>query len=89
MTGRVNLEQGKHPARLGLKGETSHLYHHKHMHHIHHTGGGKPKEQVEAEAAVRVHNSFPLGMEQNHYGSKSRNYADGMGPNPADPMGYR
>ncbi|XP_029914901.1 axin-1 isoform X2 [Myripristis murdjan] len=80
--------QGKHPARHGPKGETSHLYHHKHVHHIHHTGGGKPKEQVEAEAAMRVHNSFPWGMEPNHYGSKSRSYADGVASNPLEPMGY-
>uniref|UniRef100_A0A8C7QF18 Axin-1 n=1 Tax=Oncorhynchus mykiss TaxID=8022 RepID=A0A8C7QF18_ONCMY len=64
---------GKHPARQGPKGEAaSQQYHHKHVHHIHHPAGGKPKEQVE----------------QHNYGSKSRNYADGMGPSPMDPMGY-
>lgn len=81
--------QGKHPPRHGLKGEAGHLYHHKHVHHIHHTGGGKPKEQVEAEAAVRVHSSFSWAVEPNHYGSKSRTFADGMGSNPADHVGYR
>ncbi|XP_071373968.1 axin-1 isoform X1 [Centroberyx affinis] len=80
--------QGKHPARHGPKGENSHLYHHKHVHHIHHTAGGKPKEQAEVEAAMRVHSNFPWGVEQNHYGSKSRNYADGMGSNPTEPVGY-
>ncbi|CAB1341765.1 unnamed protein product [Coregonus sp. 'balchen'] len=80
---------GKHPARLGPKGEAaSHQYHHKHVHHIHHPAGGKPKEQVEADATIRVNGNFPWGMEQHHYGSKSRNYADGMGPSPMDPMGY-
>lgn len=79
----------KHPSRQGPKGENSHSYHHKHVHHIHHPTGGKPKEQVEAEAAMRAqHGSILWGMEQHHYGSKSRNYADGMGPNPTDPQGY-
>ncbi|XP_076000436.1 axin-1 isoform X1 [Genypterus blacodes] len=79
--------QGKHPPRH-LKGEAGHLYHHKHVHHVHHAGGGKPKEQVEAEAAMRVHSSFSLAVEPNHYGSKSRTFADGMGSNPMDHMGY-
>ncbi|XP_039980146.1 axin-1 isoform X2 [Xiphias gladius] len=80
--------QGKHPSRHGLKGETSHLYHHKHAHHIHHAGVGKPKEQVEAEAAARLHGSFPWGMETSHYGSKLRSYADGMGSSPMEHTGY-
>ncbi|KAM3863659.1 axin-1 [Diretmus argenteus] len=80
--------QGKHPARHGLKGEAGHLYHHKHLHHIHHAGGGKPKDQVEGEAAMRVHSGVPWSTEQNHYGSRSRNYADGMGSNPVEPVGY-
>uniref|UniRef100_A0A8C8GFG4 Axin-1 n=1 Tax=Oncorhynchus tshawytscha TaxID=74940 RepID=A0A8C8GFG4_ONCTS len=80
---------GKHPARQGPKGEAaSQQYHHKHVHHIHHPAGGKPKEQVEADAATRVNGNFHWGMEQHNYGSKSRNYADGMGPSPMDPMGY-
>uniref|UniRef100_A0A673XFR5 Axin-1 n=1 Tax=Salmo trutta TaxID=8032 RepID=A0A673XFR5_SALTR len=80
---------GKHPARLGPKGEAaSHQYHHKHVHHIHHPAGGKPKEQVEADAAMRVNGNFHWGTEQHNYGSKSRNYADGTGPSPMDPMGY-
>lgn len=78
----------KHPSRHGLKGETSHLYH-KHVHHIHYTGVGKPKEQMEAEAAMRVHGSIPWSMETGHYGSKSRSYADCMGSNPMEHTGYR
>uniref|UniRef100_A0A671R9Z7 Axin-1 n=1 Tax=Sinocyclocheilus anshuiensis TaxID=1608454 RepID=A0A671R9Z7_9TELE len=68
--------QGKHQARLGPKGEAAHMHHHKHVHHTHYAAGGKPKEQVE--------------VEQHHYGSKTRNFADGMsvGPNAMDPMGY-
>ncbi|XP_026216765.1 axin-1 isoform X1 [Anabas testudineus] len=80
--------QGKHPSRHGFKGETSHLYHHKHMHHIHHAGSGKPKEQVEAEAAMRVQGSFPWGTETSHYGSKSRSYTDCIGFNPMEHSGY-
>lgn len=78
---------GKHLSRL--KGETSHLHHHKHVHHIHHAGVGKPKEQVEAEAAMRVHSSFLWNSETSHYGSKSRSYADGMGADPMEHAGYR
>lgn len=75
--------QSKHQARQGPN-----VYHHKHMHHTHHTTGGKPKEQTEAE--IRGHGGFAWNMEQHHYGSKMRNYADGMGagPNAIDPMGY-
>ncbi|KAM8724306.1 axin-1 isoform 2-T3 [Acanthopagrus schlegelii] len=80
--------QGKHQSRHGLKGDTSHLYHHKHVHHIHHTGVGKPREQVEAEAAMRVHGSFPWSAEASHYGSKSRSYADGMGSSSMEHAGY-
>ncbi|XP_056144151.1 axin-1 [Lampris incognitus] len=80
--------QGKYPVRHGIKGEMSHQHHHKHLHHIHHMAGGKPKEQMEIEAAVRVHGGFPSGVEQNHYGSKSRNYADGTSSSPMDPVGY-
>ncbi|KAM9843397.1 axin-1 isoform 2-T2 [Aulostomus maculatus] len=71
--------QSKHPSRHGIKGEASHLYHHKHMHHIHHAVAGKPKEQLEPETTIRVHGSFPWATEMSHYGSKSRTYADGMG----------
>ncbi|XP_010872911.2 axin-1 isoform X2 [Esox lucius] len=79
---------GKYPARLGPKGEaSSHQYHHKHVHHLHHPAGGKPKEQVESEAAVRVQGNFLWGMELHHYGPKSHSYADGMGPSPVDLMG--
>uniref|UniRef100_A0A8B9KH65 Axin-1 n=1 Tax=Astyanax mexicanus TaxID=7994 RepID=A0A8B9KH65_ASTMX len=75
--------QSKHQARLGPN-----AYHHKHVHHTHHTTGGKPKEQTDAE--IRGHGGFAWNMEQHHYGSKMRNYADGMGagPNAIDPMGY-
>nr|XP_043907009.1 axin-1 [Solea senegalensis]XP_043907010.1 axin-1 [Solea senegalensis]XP_043907011.1 axin-1 [Solea senegalensis] len=81
--------QGKHPSRHGPKGESSHLYHHKHMHHTHHAGTGKPREQVEADAAVRVHGSFSWGAETSHYASKSRSYADGMGSNPIEHTGSK
>ena len=80
--------QGKHPSRHGLKGESSHLYHHKHVHHINHTGIGKPKEQVEAEGAMRAHGTFPWGVETSHYGSRSRSYADGMGSNSMEHTGF-
>ncbi|XP_039681069.1 axin-1 isoform X4 [Perca fluviatilis] len=79
----------KYSSRHGLKGDPSHLYHHKHAHHIHHAGVGKPKEQAEAEAAVRVHGSFPWSTETSPHGSKSRTYADGMGSNPMEHTGYR
>ncbi|XP_049925999.1 axin-1 isoform X1 [Epinephelus moara] len=84
----LGVAQGKHPSRHGVKGDASHLYHHKHVHHIHHAGVGKPKEQVEAEAAMRVHGSIPWSMETSHYGSKCRSYADGMGSNPVEHTGY-
>ncbi|XP_049417291.1 axin-1 isoform X3 [Epinephelus fuscoguttatus] len=84
----LGVAQGKHPSRHGVKGDASHLYHHKHVHHIHHAGVGKPKEQVEAEAAMRVHGSIPWSMETSHYGSKCRSYADGMGSNPMEHTGY-
>lgn len=83
-----SLGPGKHPSRHGLKGDTSHLYNHKHVHHIHHTGVGKPKEQVETEAAMCGHGSFPWSMETSHYGSKSRSYADGMGSNSMEHSAY-
>lgn len=75
--------QGKHPSRHGIKGESSHVHHHKYVHHIHHTGTGKSKEQMEAEAAVRLHSSFPCNAETSPWGAKSR-YADGMGSNPVE-----
>ncbi|XP_042360986.1 axin-1 isoform X2 [Plectropomus leopardus] len=84
----LGMPQGKHPSRHGLKADTSHLYHHKHVHHIHHQGTGKPKEQVEAEATMRVHGSSPWSTEASHYGSKCRSYADGMGSNPMEHTGY-
>ncbi|XP_042576014.1 axin-1-like isoform X2 [Cyprinus carpio] len=79
--------QGKHQARLVPKGEAAH--HHKHIHHTHYATGGKPKEQVDAEA-MRMHGGLAWNMEQHHFGSKSRNFADGMsvGPSAMDPMGY-
>ncbi|XP_026854442.2 axin-1 isoform X1 [Electrophorus electricus] len=75
----------KHQARLGPKGETAHVYHHKHLHHPHHVLSSKPKEQGEAEVPLRA-----WSMEQYHYGSKTRNYADGGGLafSAVDPMGY-
>lgn len=79
---------GKHPLRHGFKGETSHLYHHKHVHHNNHTGVSKAKEQVEADAVMHVYGSCPWSTESSHYGSKSRSYADGMGSNPMEYTGY-
>ncbi|KAM4530124.1 axin-1 isoform 1-T3 [Odontesthes bonariensis] len=79
--------QGKHPTRHGFKGETSHLYHHKNLHHIPHTGTGKPKEHAEAEAAMRVHGNFPWSTETSYYDSKSRSYADGIGSNHTEHTG--
>lgn len=64
--------QGKHPSRHTVKGEASHLYHHKHVHHIHH------REPVEPE--VRLHSSF-------HYGSKCRSYSDSMASSAAEHAG--
>ncbi|XP_029945809.1 axin-1 [Salarias fasciatus] len=80
--------QGKHQSRHGFKGEGGHLYHHKHLHHLHQPGAGRPREQPEAEAAVRVHGGSPWSVETSHYGSKSRSYADGMGSNPMEHAGY-
>ncbi|XP_028842884.1 axin-1-like isoform X2 [Denticeps clupeoides] len=83
------LGQGKHQTRLGPKGEAAYPYH-KYVHHIHHGMEAKPKEQLEAEAAMRAHGGFPWGIDQHHYASKTRNYADGMpmGPGLMDPVGY-
>lgn len=66
--------QGKHPSRHTVKGEASHLYHHKHVHHIHH------RELVEPE--VRLHSSFHYGS-----GSKCRSYSDGTGFSTAEHAG--
>ncbi|XP_068192636.1 axin-1 [Antennarius striatus] len=77
---------GKHPSRHGLKGEVSHQYHHKHLHHLHCMGVGRPKEQTEAEAAGRIHGNLPWMTETSHYGSRS--YADGMGSIPLEHPGY-
>ncbi|KAK5855888.1 hypothetical protein PBY51_007524 [Eleginops maclovinus] len=82
----LGMAQGKHPSRHGVKGD--HLYHHKHMHHIHHAGVGKPREQVEAEAGMRMHGNLSWSADTGHYGSKSRSYADGMGSNPVEHTGY-
>ncbi|KTF82253.1 hypothetical protein cypCar_00046032 [Cyprinus carpio] len=61
--------QGKHQARLVPKGEAAH--HHKHIHHTHYATGGKPKEQVDAEA-MRMHGGLAWNMEQHHFGSNSK-----------------
>lgn len=66
--------QGKHPSRHTVRGEASHLYHHKHVHHIHH------RELVEPE--VRLHSSFHYGS-----GSKCRSYSDGTGFSTAEHAG--
>lgn len=66
--------QGKHPPRHGVKGEASHLYHHKHVHHIPH------REPPEPEVSMRLHSGF-------HYGSKCRSYSDGVGASAAEHAG--
>uniref|UniRef100_A0A1A7YXY2 Axin-1 n=1 Tax=Iconisemion striatum TaxID=60296 RepID=A0A1A7YXY2_9TELE len=73
--------QGRHPTR-----QSSHTHHHKYVHHTHQTGVGKPREQMEAEMASR--GGFPWSVETSHYGSKSRNYGDGMGSNPPEHAGH-
>ncbi|KAM8845070.1 axin-1 isoform 2-T2 [Spinachia spinachia] len=67
---------GKHPSRH------AHPHHHKHVHHIHHAGVGKPREPVEPQG------SSPATTETSHYGSKSRSYADGAGPNAVEHAGH-
>ncbi|XP_075755273.1 axin-1 isoform X1 [Pelodiscus sinensis] len=82
---------GKHATKSGMKLDAANLYHHKHVyHHVHHHGGLKPKEQIEAEATQRVQNSFAWNVDSHNYATKSRNYTEGMGlaPNPADALGY-
>lgn len=74
--------QGKHSARHGLKGETSHAYHHKYVPHSHTTA-------VDTEGATRTHGNPAWNLETSYYGSKSRSYADGMTSNPVEHIGYR
>ncbi|MEQ2175332.1 hypothetical protein GOODEAATRI_016947, partial [Goodea atripinnis] len=69
--------QGKHSARHGLKGETSHPYNHKYVPHSH-------ASIVEPEGAPRSHGSSAWSLETSYYGSKSRSYADGMVSNPVE-----
>lgn len=80
--GVAQSSQGKHSARHDLKGETSHLCHHKYVPHSHTT-------IVEPEGATHTHNSSALSMEMSYYGSKCRSYADGMVSNPVEHIGYR
>ncbi|XP_012672345.1 axin-1 isoform X2 [Clupea harengus] len=82
------------PGRFGPKGveaggQAMHLYH-KHVLQHGAGAGGKPKEQLEAEAAAAMRAGFPWPAEQHHYGNKSRNYADCMmaGPGAMDLMAY-
>ncbi|KAJ8391851.1 hypothetical protein AAFF_G00084670 [Aldrovandia affinis] len=81
---------GKHPAKQGLKPDAGSMYHHKHVYHIHHSGGVKPKELIESEAMQRVQNNFSWNVEPHHYPTKSRSYADSMGvaPNPMESLGH-
>ncbi|CAL9693073.1 unnamed protein product [Knipowitschia caucasica] len=53
--------QGKHPQR------------HTGKHHLHHGSSGKPREQLETEAAMRAHVHSGVDAQ---YGSKPRSYAD-------------
>ncbi|KAG9349841.1 hypothetical protein JZ751_026194 [Albula glossodonta] len=62
----------KHPAKQGLKPDAGSMYHHKHVYHIHHMGGVKPKEQIESEAMQRVQNSFAWNVEPHHYANNSK-----------------
>uniref|UniRef100_A0A1A8MQY0 Axin-1 n=2 Tax=Nothobranchius pienaari TaxID=704102 RepID=A0A1A8MQY0_9TELE len=73
--------QGRHATRQSI-----HMHHHKYVHHTHQTGGGKSREQMEAEMASR--GGFPWSVETSYYGSKSRNYGDGIGSNPPEHTGY-
>ncbi|KAI1884657.1 hypothetical protein AGOR_G00228670 [Albula goreensis] len=87
------LPSGRHPGKPGAKTETGAAYHHKHGHHghahPHHAAGLKPpKEGMDAEALQRAQNSYAWGGEAHHYGGKSRSYADNMGLNPMDALGY-
>ncbi|XP_035261332.1 axin-1 isoform X2 [Anguilla rostrata] len=81
---------GKHLAKQGLKPDAGSMYHHKHVYHIHHSGGVKPKEQIESEAMQRVQNNFAWNVEPHHYATKSRSYADSMGvaPNAMESLGH-
>ncbi|XP_012713449.2 axin-1 [Fundulus heteroclitus] len=73
--------QGKHSARHGSKGETSHLYHHKSVHHSH-------ASAAEPEGASRTHGSSAWSLETSYYSSKPRSYADGMISNPVEHIGF-
>ncbi|XP_047213136.1 axin-1-like [Girardinichthys multiradiatus] len=75
--GVAHSGQGKHSARHGLKGETSHPYNHKYVPHSH-------ASIVEPEGAPRSHGSSAWSLETSYYGSKSRSYADGMVSNPVE-----
>ncbi|RXM32430.1 Axin-1 [Acipenser ruthenus] len=83
------LPAGKHPSKPGLKAEGAGMYHHKHVyHHTHHHGTVKPKEQPEGEASPS--SKRRSSAKEDHYATKSRNYADSMGmaPNPMDSLGH-
>nr|XP_033770320.1 axin-1 [Geotrypetes seraphini]XP_033770321.1 axin-1 [Geotrypetes seraphini]XP_033770322.1 axin-1 [Geotrypetes seraphini] len=88
--GTIPLGHGKHTSKSGMKLDPM-TYHHKHVyHHMHHHGGMKPKEQIEAEATQRVQTNLPWNIDSHNYATKSRNYAESMGmaPNPMESVGY-
>nr|XP_015215317.1 PREDICTED: axin-1 [Lepisosteus oculatus]XP_015215318.1 PREDICTED: axin-1 [Lepisosteus oculatus]XP_015215319.1 PREDICTED: axin-1 [Lepisosteus oculatus]XP_015215320.1 PREDICTED: axin-1 [Lepisosteus oculatus]XP_015215321.1 PREDICTED: axin-1 [Lepisosteus oculatus]XP_015215322.1 PREDICTED: axin-1 [Lepisosteus oculatus]XP_015215324.1 PREDICTED: axin-1 [Lepisosteus oculatus]XP_015215325.1 PREDICTED: axin-1 [Lepisosteus oculatus] len=80
----------KHLGKPALKADGAGLYHHKYVHHVHHHGALRNKEQIELEASQRVQNNFVWNGEPHHYATKSRNYADSMGvaPSPMDALGH-
>uniref|UniRef100_A0A8C2WQ06 Axin-1 n=1 Tax=Cyclopterus lumpus TaxID=8103 RepID=A0A8C2WQ06_CYCLU len=61
---------GKHPSRHGLKGDGGHLYHHKHAHHVHHAGVGKPKEQYGSKSRSYADGMGSNPVEHTGYSSK-------------------
>ncbi|XP_023654360.1 axin-1 isoform X1 [Paramormyrops kingsleyae] len=81
-TGRHSPQgYGKYTAKPVSKAELAGPYHQKHAHH-HHGAGGKPaKEQLEAEAALRVQAGFAWGLEAHHYASRARGHGDNMAIN--------
>ncbi|XP_072299137.1 axin-1 isoform X3 [Eucyclogobius newberryi] len=67
---------GRHTGLPGCTVQSKHPQRHTGKHHIHHCSSGKPREQLEAEAAMRV--NLHWGAD-GHYGSKPRTYADSTG----------
>lgn len=89
-TGRHSPQgHGRYTAKPGAKAEPAGPYHHKHAHH-HHGAGGKPtKEQLEAEAALRVQAGLAWGLEAHHYASRARVHGDNMAINVVEALACR